>query len=208
MNKAVNNINTVVKILSGHARLSLLALVTLCFLGACGKQTGEENSSSVFELTFQSSENAGSHIYVEEQRWARDVLEKSQGKINITLVPVEAFVKHTETLEAISAGFLDGHITASGYFSGKDPAFGLLGNTVGAWSDPRDMLRFIDEGGGRELYNGLLTPYGVKFIGAITTGLEAFVSKVPLNGVGDLKGLKIRAPEGLVQTVFAAASRS
>jgi TRAP-type mannitol/chloroaromatic compound transport system substrate-binding protein len=31
------------------------------------------------------------------------------------------------------------------------------------------------------------------------------VSKVPLDGVDDLKGLKLRAPEGLVQQVFAAA---
>ena len=31
------------------------------------------------------------------------------------------------------------------------------------------------------------------------------MSKVPLDGVEDLKGLKIRAPEGLVNDVFAAA---
>ncbi|MEH6452461.1 MAG: TRAP transporter substrate-binding protein DctP, partial [Psychromonas sp.] len=48
-------------------------------------------------------------------------------------------------------------------------------------------------------------PYGVQFVGASTTGVESFVSKVPLNGVDDLKGLKLRAPEGLVQQVFAAA---
>ncbi|NRA89109.1 MAG: TRAP transporter substrate-binding protein DctP, partial [Rhizobiales bacterium] len=94
------------------------------------------------------------------------------------------------------------------YFSGKDPAFGLLGNTVGAWSDPNQLLLFIEHGGGRELYEELLAPYGVQFIGASTTGLEAFVSKIPLDGVADLKGLKMRAPEGLVQAVFAAAGAS
>jgi len=54
----------------------------------------------------------------------------------------------------------------------------------------------------------LYAPYGVKFVGGSTTGVESFVSKVPLNGVEDLKGLKLRAPEGLVQQVFAAAGAS
>src|SRR5690606_28295155 len=56
--------------------------------------------------------------------------------------------------------------------------------------------------------NELLEPYGLHFIGATTPGLEALVSKVPIEGVDDLKGVKIRAPEGLVQEVFAAAGAS
>ena len=35
--------------------------------------------------------------------------------------------------------------------------------------------------------------------------LKLFVSSKQLNGVDDLKGLKMRAPEGMVQKVFAAA---
>ncbi len=197
-----------IKIIS-HIQYTLFLLVFV-LLSACGNKSGDDEAgqTKTLKLTFQSSENSGSYIYVEQERWAARVAELTQGQIRITMVPVEAIVKHSETLEAISAGFLDGHITASGYFSGKDPAFGLLGNTVGAWSQPEEMLRFIEEGGGRELYDELLTPYGVKFIGAITTGLEALVSKVPINGVADLKGLKIRAPEGLVQSVFSAAGAS
>ena len=67
------------------------------------------------------------------------------------------------------------------------------------------MFDFMDEGGGNELMNEMLNPYGLQFIGATTPGLESLVSKVPLDGVDDLKGLKMRAPEGLVQSVFAAA---
>lgn len=193
-----------------HFSSVLIVVLVSLFFTACGKKDASQQDAenAALNLNFQSSENAGSYIFVEEERWAKSVSEKSQGKINITILPVEAIVKHSETLEAISAGFLDGHITASGYFSGKDPAFGLLGNSVGAWSSPEEMLRFMEEGGGREIYDELLTPYGVKFLGAIATGLEALVSKVPLEGVDDLKGLKIRAPEGLVQSVFAAAGAS
>ncbi len=146
------------------------------------------NAAEVFKYKFQSSDNAGSENFKAQQAWSENV--------------------NTETLDAISTGIIDGHVTAVGYFSGKDPAFGLLGNTVGAWSDVNELLLFMEHGGGNELLSELLAPYGVTNLGSSTTGLEAFVSKVPLNGVKDLKGLKLRAPEGLVQAVFAAAKAS
>ncbi|MGR5177375.1 TRAP transporter substrate-binding protein [Vibrio parahaemolyticus] len=158
-----------------------------------------------FSFKFQSSDPSGDKNFQVQKEWAETVEKMSAGRIEIDLLPVGAVVKHTETLDAIKMGVIDGHITATGYFSGKDPAFGLIGNMVGAWSDTRQLLQYINHGGGYELMTELYAPYGVKYIGGSTTGVEAFVSKVPLNGVADLKGLKLRAPEGLVQQVFAAA---
>jgi TRAP-type mannitol/chloroaromatic compound transport system substrate-binding protein len=164
-------------------------------------------SAAAADFTFkmQSSDPSGDKNYLVQQEWAQRVKSMSGGRLEIKLLPVGSVVKHTETLDSIKLGVLDGHITATGYFSGKDPAFGLIGNTVGAWSHPNQLLQFINYGGGFELMTQLYAPYGVKFIGGSTTGVESFVSKVPLDGVDDLKGLKLRAPEGLVQKVFAAA---
>ena len=158
-----------------------------------------------FEFNFQSSDTAGNANFILQQGWVEDVAARTNGRVEITLLPVGAVVEHQETQDAIAAGILDGHITDTSYFSGKDAAFSLVANPVGAWSDPQQMFDFMDKGGGYELMNELLGPYGLHFIGATTPGLEAFVSKVPLDGVDDLKGLKMRAPEGLVQQVFAAA---
>ena len=181
-----------------HSIFALAAAVTVALAAPA-------MAADSYNLKFQSSDNSGNPNFVIQQDWAKRVDTMTNGRVKIDMLPVGSIVKHTETLSAIKAGVLDGHVTATGYFSGKDPAFGLLGNTVGAWSDPNQMLLFIEHGGGRELYEELLAPYGVQFIGASATGLEAFVSKVPLDGVADLKGLKLRAPEGLVQAVFAAA---
>lgn len=156
-------------------------------------------------LKFQSSDPAGNPTFAIEQEWATRVSAASGGRISLEMLPLDSVVKYNETHDAVAAGILDGHITATGYISGKDPAFALIGNTVGAWGSPYEMLRYVNYGGGKELMNELLNPYGIQFIGATSGGLEAFVSKVPLNGVADLKGLKLRAPEGLVQEVFAAA---
>lgn len=163
------------------------------------------NAADVYKYKFQSSDNSGNEGFIIQKAWAEKVKELTNGQILITMMPVNAVVKHTETLDAISTGVIDGHVTALEYFSGKDPAFGLLGNTVGAWSNPNDLLLFMEHGGGNKLVSDLLAPYGVTHLGSSTTGVEAFVSRVPLNSVADLKGLKLRAPEGLVQAVFAAA---
>lgn len=158
-----------------------------------------------FNFKFQSSDPSGVKNFELQKDWADRVEVMSGGRISIDLLPTGSVVLHTETLDSMKLGVLDGHITSTSYFSGKDPAFSLLGGTVGAWSDTTQLLQFMNFGGGNELMTELYAPYGVHFIAASTTGLESFVSKVPLDGVDDLKGLKVRAPEGMVQKVFAAA---
>lgn len=158
-----------------------------------------------YKFKFQSSDPAGDKNFQVQKEWVNRVKEMTGGRVEIDLLPVGSIFKHTETLDGIKMGILDGQITATEFFSGKDPAFGLIGNTVGAWSNTQQLLQYVNYGGGYELMNELYAPYGVKFIGGSTTGVESLVSRVPLNGVEDLKGLKLRAPEGLVQRVFAAA---
>ena len=160
------------------------------------------------QLKFQSADQAGNPNYVLQKEWADSVAEKTGGKVSIELLPVGSVTEYNETLDAVGAGILDGQVTDSSYFAGRDPAFSLIGNPVGAYGDPEEMFGFFEKGGGAELMRELYEPYGLYFIGPSTPGLEAFVSKKPLNGVDDLKGLKMRAPEGLVQKVFEAAGAS
>ncbi|MCT7373774.1 TRAP transporter substrate-binding protein [Chelativorans salis] len=179
------------------AKLSVTILATTILAGASLAQE--------YSFKFQSSDPAGNPNFELQKGWTESVREATDGKVQIELLPVGSIVEHQETQDAIAAGILDGHITDTSYFAGKDPAFGLIANPVGAWSAPQQMFDFINEGGGKELMNEIVEPYGLHFIGATTPGLEAFVSAKPLEGVDDLKGLKLRAPEGLVQQVFAAA---
>ena len=158
-----------------------------------------------YSLRFQSSDPAGNPNFAFQQQWTQTVKEMTGGKVVIEMLPVGTVVDYKETQDAVDAGIIDGHITDTSYFAGKDPAFGLIANPVGAWSDPAQMIDFVENGGGKALMNELINPYGLQFIGVTTPGLESFVSKVPLDGVADLKGLKVRTPEGLISKVFAAA---
>lgn len=177
-----------------------LVTITIAAAAFAGTALAQDHS-----FRFQSSDPAGNPNFQLQQKWTEMVTEKTGGAVKIELLPVESIIAHNETQDAVAGGILDGHITDTSYFSGKDPAFGLIANPVGAWSAPEEMFAFMRDGGGNELMNEMLEPYGLHFIGATTPGLEAFVSAKPLDGVDDLKGLKMRAPEGLVQQVFAAA---
>ena len=178
-----------------HGVLSTLGMT--CLAGMVWGQT--------YSWKFQTTEPAGSLMYQSYQQLAETIKEVTGGEIQIEMMPVGSIVKHTETLEAVGAGVLDGHVASVEYFTGLDPAFGLLGNPSGAWGSPNEFSLFFYYGGGLDLLNELYAPYNVHALGVITSGLEAFVSKRKLNGIQDLKGLKMRAPEGMVSSVFARA---
>ncbi|WP_421781749.1 TRAP transporter substrate-binding protein [Kiloniella litopenaei] len=183
----------------------LKKLTTGLVMGLSAALMSTASIAADYNFKFQSSDPAGNPNFILKQEWAQRVDEMTGGRLKIEMLPVNSVVQHSETQDAVAGGILDGHITDTSYFAGKDPAFGLIANPVGAWSSPSEMLRFINYGGGAELMNEILEPYGLHFIGATTPGLEAFISAKPLDGVADLKGLKMRAPEGMVQEVFAAA---
>ena len=184
-------------------KLTTLATTALAFgLIAFGANAQE------YAFRFQSSDPAGNPNFEYQQGWTETLKEMSGGKIVVELLPVGSIVDYKETQDAVGAGIIDGHITDTSYFSGKDPAFGLIANPVGAWADPAQMIDFVENGGGKELMNALNNPYGLEFIGVSTPGLEAFVSKVPLDSVADLEGVKVRSPEGLIANVFRAAGAS
>jgi TRAP-type mannitol/chloroaromatic compound transport system substrate-binding protein len=162
-------------------------------------------SAAEYEWTMQTSETAGEPQFEIKKAWAKNVETMSDGRVKIEILPTGAVVPHNQTLEAVGAGILQGHLTDPSYFSGQDPAFSMLGNLVGAWGDPLEFLEYMKFGGGEQLYNELVEPYGVHLICAAATGLEALVSKKPIRSVADLKGLKLRAPEGMVYDIFTKA---
>ena len=191
------------------ARLSLLKTGILTSLFALSVFSAPTAATAAdYNWTFQTSETAGEPGFINKQKWAENVEKMSGGRIEIEILPIGAVVPHTDTLDAVGSGILQGHLTDPSYFAGKDPAFAMMGNLVGAWSDPFELIGFMQSGGGHELYAELVEPYGVHFIGAAATEPEAFVSSVPIRSVEDLKGVKMRAPEGMVYEIFSKAGAS
>lgn len=190
-------------------KLILLLLVITILLNSCGKSEtskGEKTTGMVdtpqYEWTFQSSDQPGEIAFQIEQDWADLVYQASNGRIKITITGAGSIVEHNQTLESVGSNIIQGDITDPSYASGKDPAFSLIGNLIGAWESPWDLIRFMYFGGGFEVFNELLNNYGVELLGVSTVGTEAFVSKKQIRNIAELKGVKLRAPEGLVQDLF------
>ena len=133
--------------------------------------------------TVQTATSAGDVAFAITQDFADSIEVLTGGRLGIRLIPVGAVVQYSETLDAVAAGILDGHITATVYFSGKDPGFALLGDLIAAYEHPDQMLAFMHLGGGDELLRDLYARHGVHYIGGATTGKEAFVSKIPILGI-------------------------
>ena len=131
----------------------------------------------------------------------------TNGEIEIELLPTKSVVPHRETADAVANGILDGDLTATAYFSGRDPAFALMGDLIAGYDTPEQIQTFCQNGGGKEMlqkiYDTLIK--NVHVVGCDAYTREALVSKIPIKGVADLKGVKIRSPEGLAAEVFKRA---
>ncbi|MBN8414080.1 TRAP transporter substrate-binding protein [Halomonas denitrificans] len=186
------------KLKTPSAKLKLLSAAILASMAASAQ-------AAEYEWTFQTSETAGEPQFEMKKAWADNVSTMSNGRIAIEILPVNAVVQANQTLQAVQSGILQGHLTDPSYFTGQNPAFGMIGNLVGAWSDPYDFLDYMNNAGGEELYNKLVEPYGLHLIGAAATGLESLPSTKPVRSIEDMQGLKLRAPEGMVYNIFEAA---
>lgn len=129
------------------------------------------------------------------------------GSLGIELLPIEAVVPRRETPQAIMVGIIDGDLTSINYFAGIDPGFALMGDLIAGYDSADQIQTLCSRGGGNEMLQKLHTEHfpGVHVIGCAAYAREAFVSTVPINGVADLAGLKIRSPEGLASDVFRRA---
>ncbi len=164
------------------------------------------------DLQIQTSTQSGefSFIFLRDQ-WGPKLTEMTGGNLNVEFMPIESVMPRNETPEGVSAGVLSGDLTSISYFSGRDPAFAILGDLIAGYDTPYQIQDFCREGGGTEAVQALwddLMPGMIHVVGCGAVSKEALVSKVPIRGFDDLKGVKVRSPEGLAATVFKDAGAS
>lgn len=160
-------------------------------------------------LKIQTSTQSGgfSFDYLKDN-WVPRLEAMTANEISIEFFPINSVVDRKETPEAVMAGILSGDLTSVAYFSGRNPAFAILGDMIAGYDSPEQIQTFCRHGGGRDALQALwevTLPEAIHVVGCGPVSKEALVSKVPINGVDDLEGLKIRSPSGLAATVFKAA---
>ena len=183
-------------------RNALKTVATAAALACCaswGPAAAQE-----YSWQMQSLWQAGTATQKSFERFAEDVAERTDGKIKIRALPADAVVGTAETLEAVQMGVLDGQHNAPAYWTGREPAFAILGGLVGAYQETQQLLDYHYEEGGLELLREAYEPFGLYPIGITTWGAESLPLMQPVESPAELKGLKLRMSKGMFSDVFAA----
>lgn len=181
----------------------------LTLLAGMALVVGAATASAETVLKLQTSTQSGAfeYTYIAEE-WGDRLKAMSGGDLSIEFFPINSIVDRKETPEAVMAGVLSGDLTAVSYFAGRDPAFAILGDLIAGYDSVDQVQTFCRHGGGRDALQALwdtTMPGAVHVVGCSASAKEALVAKVEINGVDDLKGVKIRSPSGLAATVFQKA---
>lgn len=178
----------------------------LCALGVSFLATGA-TAETVLKLQTSTQSGAFEYTYIAET-WGPRLEAMSGGELKIEFFPINSIVDRKETPEAVMAGVLSGDMTAVSYFSGRNPAYAILGDLIAGYDTVDQVQTFCRHGGGREALQDLwdeVLPGALHVVGCSASAKEALVAKAEINGVADLEGVKIRSPSGLAATVFQKA---
>ena len=127
------------------------------------------------------------------ERVAERIRALSGGRLEITVHAAGEVVPALEVLDAVGGGVAEMGHTAAFYWQGKEPAAALY-TTVPFGLTPNEHVAWVDAGGGQALWDEIYARFGVKpFMGGNTGVCMGGWFRREINGLGDVRGLKIRS---------------
>jgi TRAP-type mannitol/chloroaromatic compound transport system substrate-binding protein len=127
------------------------------------------------------------------ERVAERIGALSGGRLAITVHAAGEVVPAFEVLDAVGSGVAEMGHTASFYWQGKDPAAAFF-TTVPFGLTPMEHVAWVQADAGQTLWDELYAPFGAKpFMGGNTGVCMGGWFRREINGLADLRGLKIRS---------------
>ena len=166
----------------------------------CG-MTGIASAAELRIQTHYASESPAGELVAQ---FVDDVETMSGGELAIQMHYSSEVVAASQTFGATTQGILDCDMTGPTNNAGKNSAFQFVGDIMGGYETPYQMLSWLDHGSGRELTQKLYDEYDMQFVGWWLQGHESLVSVASLAGVDDLDAWKFRSPPGLESSIFAS----
>lgn len=171
----------------------LLAALVVFFAGCSGEEggdtAGKDEASKTYELNYAVFFPA-THIQAQTaEAWAREVEERSGGRLKITLFPGGTLSKAAQTYEAVEAGIADIGMSVFAYTRGRFPLLEGLDLPLG-YPDGLTATRIA---------NKMVRQYqpeelsGVHLLYLHAHGPGILASRVPVEKAEDIAALKIRA---------------
>jgi TRAP-type mannitol/chloroaromatic compound transport system substrate-binding protein len=180
-----------------QASVAGAALATPAIVRAQGAKWKMQSMWSSAELTYKTFEDLCAHIN-----------KLCAGKLEITPFAAGAVTGAFETLDAVTAGVLQGHASWPGYFSGKDPGLAVISDFVFGYQNPWQAEAWFNQKGGLDMLREAYAKYNVYPVGVTWWGVESIVSKKPIKNMGDFKGVKFRSPQGMTAEILTKLGAS
>ena len=185
--------------------LTLIGLLILTVLSACGSSNGSDTSgsgqSNSVTISIGHANPADLEISHYQQfavKFKEIVEEKTNGEIKINIHPGSELGGEREMIEGVELGTLDGVLTSTaplGNFAQITQVF----DVPFLFRDSEHVYKVLDGEIGKEV-SAELEKRGLKVLAWAEGGFGAITNSVhPIKSVEDLKGLKIRTMENEVQ---------
>ncbi len=88
------------------------------------------------------------------------------------------------------------------YWASGIPELGPFGDLVAAWRGAWEYDFWLQKKGGLEMLQNIYADYGLYVVGYSLPVHESLVGRTPISGIKDFKGIKMRAPEGMIADFF------
>ena len=168
--------------------LSILTALVLCLVIGAPVLAAPEYDLKL--QTYYSTTNAD-HV----RNFAKEVEQKSNGRIHITVFTGGELVSSPNVVKAINGGMLDMGVTSGSHFTELKMSNIEAGMPM-AWLSTDEATQIFDKDGLLELVAADYAKHGVKYINVLWNAQYTILSKQPINSLADLRKLKIRAISG------------
>ncbi|WNS75744.1 TRAP transporter substrate-binding protein [Bacillus sp. DTU_2020_1000418_1_SI_GHA_SEK_038] len=179
--------------------VSVLLIMVISILAACKSETtaqdGSQVSGKVYKWRMVTHQIPGTSRYEGTVvPFIEAVKEASGGRLIIEPYGADTLFPTTDTFDNVKNGVVEMAAIYTGFWSGKDPVFGLGGGTI-----PGDPIKGFSQHYYRSeklepLLSEVYEKHGIKNLGSFDLAPEEIlISSVPIRSIEDFKGKNIRA---------------
>lgn len=129
------------------------------------------------------------------RRFKQAVEQRLAGQLKVELYPSNQLGQIPATVEGVALGTIQMTIPAAGFLTGLEPRFHVL-DVPGLFDNVEHAQRVFADPAVRQLMAGFGREKGVEPLFVYAASPLMLLTRRPLNGLADLKGMKIRAAGG------------
>jgi TRAP-type transport system periplasmic protein len=134
------------------------------------------------------------------KRFAARVEKQAPSKLKVEVYPAEQLGSNPRMLEGLTLGTVEAVVGPPEFIVGVDPRFQIVG-APGLVTDSEHAVRLTKDKKFRDAFFNYGEAKGIKGIGLVLYGANAYATRKPVRGLADFKGLKIRVLASPMHTV-------